>query len=74
MLDAEACTSKTPFMSRIQQCFAVRPEADGLLDMARNSFCRVTEAVHDLAQQYADRYGLPALKVGLEARTACMPR
>ena len=65
VLDSEASTSKAPFMSRIQQCFAVRPEADGLLDLARNSFCRVTEAVHDLAQQYAERYSLPALKVSL---------
>lgn len=66
VLDDEAVSSKAPFISRIQQCFALRPAADGLLDLARGSFCRATEAIHALGEQVALRCGLPGLKVSVE--------
>ncbi|EFJ49892.1 hypothetical protein VOLCADRAFT_89345 [Volvox carteri f. nagariensis] len=60
VLDEEATGAAargSQFMSRIQQCFAVRTAAadacppgpgGGLLEMARGSLCRLTESVHAL--------------------------
>ncbi len=76
VLDEEATGScrtggaggSAPFVSRVQQCFAVRPAADGLLDVARAAFCRVTEAVHEAAERTASESKLPGLKVSYSAR------
>lgn len=35
----------TPAACRTQQCFAVKNGVDGFLDVARQTFCRVTEQV-----------------------------
>lgn len=40
-------------MNRIQQCFAIKPSADPMLELARASFCRTTELIHELAARYA---------------------
>ncbi len=56
-------SSKTTFINRTQQCFAVRSGVDGILDLARSTFCRVTEQVHELVDKYKTEYGLDALKV-----------
>jgi len=46
---AAAPASRGPFAARINVCFAVKAGGDGLLDVARATFCRLTEAVHALA-------------------------
>ncbi len=56
-------SSKTSFINRTQQCFAVRSGVDGILDLARSTFCRVTEQVHELVDKYKSEYKLDALKV-----------
>ncbi|KXZ43062.1 hypothetical protein GPECTOR_105g94 [Gonium pectorale] len=74
VLDEEASCSSLArggaFVSRVQQCFAVRPSAspDGLLELARSSLCRLTEAVHELGDRYAEQWELPGLKVSYNSR------
>ncbi len=48
---------------RTQQCFAVKGGVDGFLDIARQNFCRVTEQVHQLANQYRTEHNLPNMRV-----------
>ena len=59
-------SSKTTFINRTQQCFAVRSGVDSILDLARSTFCRVTEQVHELVDKYKTEYGMEALKVKLD--------
>jgi hypothetical protein len=56
VLDSDAHVSKSPFMNRIQQCFAVNPGSDPLLAMARESFCKTTERIHELCDHYKQRF------------------
>lgn len=35
--------ARVPFVARTQQCFAVKAGIDGLLDIARRSFCDTSE-------------------------------
>lgn len=44
--------SKTQFVNKVQQCFAVRAQVDSFLDVARATFARLTEAIHELAAKY----------------------
>lgn len=57
-----------PFMSRVQQCFAVRSTAgsDGLLEMARGSLSRLTESIQELGNGYVEDLDLPGLKVRIK--------
>lgn len=67
-------SSKTTFINKTQQCFAVRSGVDGILDLARSTFCRVTEQVHELVDKYKTEHGFDALKVScmlLLLRTKC---
>ena len=56
-------SSKTTFINKTQQCFAVRSGVDGILDLARSTFCRVTEQVHELVDKYKIEHEFEALKV-----------
>lgn len=56
-------SSKTAFINKTQQCFTVKSGVDGILDLARSTFCRVTEQVHELVDKYKSDHGLDALKV-----------
>ncbi|KAG1665887.1 hypothetical protein FOA52_005376 [Chlamydomonas sp. UWO 241] len=59
VIDPEAQVSKVPFMNRIQQCFAIKPGADPMLELARSAFGRTTELIHELAAGYQQQhYGL----------------
>jgi hypothetical protein len=40
VLDEDASVSKTQFVNKVQQCFAVRQGADNFLDLARTTFSR----------------------------------
>ena len=59
-------SSKTTFINKTQQCFAVRSGVDGILDLARSTFCRVTEQVHELVDKYKTEHGFEALKVWVQ--------
>ena len=52
IIDSETQAHKQAFISRTQHCFALRNGADGLLDIARATFCRLTEEIHILAASY----------------------
>lgn len=56
-------SSKATFINRTQQCFAVKSGVDGILDLARSTFCRVTEQVHELVDKYKTDCGIDTLKV-----------
>ena len=55
IIDSETQAHKQAFISRTQHCFAVRNGADGLLDIARATFCRLTEEIHMLAASYREQ-------------------
>eukprot|EP00955_Chlamydomonas_euryale_P056888 356594-Chlamydomonas_euryale.AAC.7 len=57
VIDPEAQVSKVPFMNKIQQCFAIRPDADPMLEVARTAFGRNTALIHSLAGKYEEELG-----------------
>ena len=69
VLDEDVQSSKTPFVNRTQQCFAVKTGTDSFLDLARASFCRISEDVHKLTAAYSEQFKL-TLKVRESERTA----
>ncbi len=58
VLDEDVQSSKTPFVSRMQQCFAVKTGRDSFLDLARANFCRISEDIHKLAAAYSEQFSL----------------
>ena len=57
-------SAKLSFLNKVQQCFAVRKGLEGMLDLAREVFCRATEQVHELMATYREQHSLDCLKVG----------
>lgn len=43
VIDEDVLHARVPFVARTQQCFAVKNGIDGLLDIARRSFCDTSE-------------------------------
>lgn len=43
VIDEDVLHARVPFVARTQQCFAVKAGIDGLLDIARRSFCDTSE-------------------------------
>ncbi|XP_060179942.1 DNA mismatch repair protein MSH4 isoform X2 [Lycium barbarum] len=68
VIDEDVLHTRVPFVARTQQCFAVKAGADGLLDMARRSFCDTSEAIHNLANKYRQDFHLPNLKIPFNNR------
>ena len=58
VLDEDVQSAKAPFVNRTQQCFAVKTGTDSFLDLARSSFCRISEDVHKLAAAYSEQFKL----------------
>lgn len=48
MIDEDVLHARVPFVARTQQCFAVKAGIDGLLDIARRSFCDTSEGLSPL--------------------------
>ncbi|KQK16202.1 hypothetical protein BRADI_1g27377v3 [Brachypodium distachyon] len=63
VIDEDAVHSRAPFAACTQQCFAIKAGIDGLLDVARRSFCDTSEAIHNLATKYREECQLPNLKI-----------
>lgn len=61
-LDDDAVSSRAAFVNRTQQCFAVKSGVDSFLDLARSSFCRISEEIHELAAKCRDIHSIPSLK------------
>ncbi|CAL8469479.1 g9020 [Coccomyxa elongata] len=68
VLDRDAASSRTPFVNRTQQCFAVKGGVDSFLDLARSSFCRISEDIHELAAKYRDSHSMDSLKLQYAAK------
>ncbi|CAA0823128.1 DNA mismatch repair protein MSH4 [Striga hermonthica] len=68
MIDEDVLHTRVPFVARTQQCFAVKAGIDGLLDIARRSFCDTSEAIHNLANKYREDFKLPNLKIPYNKR------
>ena len=43
VIDEDVLHARVPFVAQTQQCFAVKAGIDGLLDIARRSFCDTSE-------------------------------
>ncbi|XP_047340706.1 DNA mismatch repair protein MSH4 [Impatiens glandulifera] len=68
VIDEDVLHARVPFVARTQQCFAVKAGIDGLLDIARRSFCDTSEAIHKLANKYREDFMLPNLKIPFNNR------
>ncbi|KAI3860073.1 hypothetical protein MKX03_012770 [Papaver bracteatum] len=68
VIDENVLHARVPFVARTQQCFAVKAGIDGLLDVARQSFCDTSEAIHNLANKYREDLHLPNLKIPFSNR------
>lgn len=68
VIDEDVLHARVPFVARTQQCFAVKAGIDGLLDIARRSFCDTSEAIHNLANKYREEFNLPSLKLPFNNR------
>ncbi|CAL5062750.1 unnamed protein product [Urochloa decumbens] len=68
VIDEDVVHSRAPFVACTQQCFAIKAGIDGLLDVARRSFCDTSEAIHNLANKYREEYNLPNLKIPYNIR------
>ncbi|KAG0569175.1 hypothetical protein KC19_6G071100 [Ceratodon purpureus] len=63
VINEDIAHSRALFVSRTQQCFAVKSGIDGYLDVAREVFCSTSEAIHELARRYREEFNLPNLKM-----------
>ncbi|CAN1748276.1 DNA mismatch repair protein MSH4 [Linum perenne] len=68
VIDEDVLHARVPFIARTQQCFAVKAGIDGLLDIARRTFCDTSEAIHTLANKYREEFKLPNLKLPFNNR------
>ncbi|GLT35109.1 hypothetical protein SLA2020_095880 [Shorea laevis] len=68
VIDEDVLHARVPFVARTQQCFAVKAGIDGLLDIARRSFCDTSEAIHNLANKHREEFRLPNLKLPFNNR------
>lgn len=55
--DSTAYASK-PDAMRHQECFALRPKTDGMLDVLRSTFLANVDDIYRLADEYAEKYNL----------------
>ncbi|PKA46451.1 DNA mismatch repair protein MSH4 [Apostasia shenzhenica] len=68
VIDEDAVHARAPFVACTQHCFAIKAGVDGLLDVARRSFCDTSEAIYDLANKYREEFNLPKLKIPFNNR------
>ncbi|KAL2518149.1 DNA mismatch repair protein MSH4 [Abeliophyllum distichum] len=68
VIDEDVLHARVPFVARTQQCFAVKAGMDGLLDIARRSFCDTSEAIYNLANKYREDFNLRNLKIPFNNR------
>ncbi|XP_057787032.1 DNA mismatch repair protein MSH4 isoform X3 [Salvia miltiorrhiza] len=68
VIDDDVLHARVPFVAQTQQCFAVKAGIDGLLDIARRSFCDTSEAIYNLANKYREDFKLPNLKIPYNSR------
>lgn len=52
VIDDDVLHARVPFVARTQQCFAVKAGTDGLLDIARRSFCDTSEGIFEIKSTF----------------------
>ena len=62
LLTESTIFSKSAYEMRHQECFAVRSNVDGYLDVARKAFLQSVEDIHEAAETHSLTLGL-AVKV-----------
>ena len=50
--------SRNPHAMRHQECFALRPNAHGMIDLLRKTFLANVDDIYTLADEYAETYGI----------------
>jgi DNA mismatch repair protein MSH4 len=50
--------SRNPHAMRHQECFAIKPNIDGMMDILRKAFLANVDDIYRLADEYAEKYGL----------------
>jgi DNA mismatch repair protein MSH4 len=63
VLDDDVHSHHGPFLNQVQQCFAVRAGQDGLLDLGRETFQRLSEEIYGLLPAYKEMFGMQSLQV-----------
>jgi DNA mismatch repair protein MSH4 len=66
VLHPETCHQKGALNMRTQKCFAVKPQLNGLLDIARRTYTELVDDIASLVKQLAEQHQLP-LKVAYNA-------
>jgi DNA mismatch repair protein MSH4 len=51
--------SRNAHAMRHQECFALKPNTDGMMDVLRKAFLANVDDIYKLADEYAETYGLP---------------
>ena len=64
MLEPDSHAAKSTFLNHIQQCYAIKPSTDPLLQLARTSFSRTTQLIQELAGSYQQLHPRLQVKVG----------
>lgn len=68
LLEDDVYSARGAFLNRAQQCFALRCETIPMLEIARQVFCKTTEAVHEHASEMRDQHELDGLKAKYTAK------
>ena len=56
IIDEDVVHSRAPFVACTQQCFAIKAGIDGLLDVARRSFCDTSEGGTSYVHPFSNLY------------------
>ncbi|XP_068635149.1 DNA mismatch repair protein MSH4 [Aristolochia californica] len=68
VVEDDVLHARVPFVARTQQCFAIKAGVDGMLDVARRTFCDTSEAIYNLASKYREEFKLQNLKMPFNSR------
>lgn len=68
VLDEDVFRQRSSALKRIEQCYAIKSGFDGFLDVARENFCRITEQIHTLADDFQTTHQINNIKVAFNAK------
>ncbi|XP_077981944.1 mutS protein homolog 4-like [Glandiceps talaboti] len=63
VVHADTRYQKGALNMRTQKCFAVKPNINGLLDVARRTYTEIVDDIAEMVKQLSEKYNLP-LKIG----------
>ena len=52
---------------RLQRCFAVKSGINGLLDVARRTYCEIVDDIEAVVRRLSQRHGIP-MRVGFNGQ------